>query len=100
MTWISLFQSLPLSQLFGCFSVLVGIYIYVTKLVDPANEMDAIGSVLLLCSTVMLLTPLLPVVSLFLLSLIIPSIRRSLKEVYRGHLVVGRSVGLLVRSRT
>lgn len=54
-------KGLPVSQLFGCMSFLAGTYIYITTFLDPSEEMDAIGVVMLMCSTVMLLTPLLPV---------------------------------------
>ncbi|XP_060577048.1 sugar transporter SWEET1-like isoform X1 [Ruditapes philippinarum] len=54
-------KSVPAKQLLGCTCFLVGAYFYITKVENPAYVMDTIGSIMLFCSTVLLLTPLLPV---------------------------------------
>ena len=60
----SVFQSFPISQLLVCVCFVVGAYFYITYLVNPDYEMDMIGSIMLFCSTVLLSTPLLQVVSI------------------------------------
>ncbi|XP_045216557.2 sugar transporter SWEET1-like [Mercenaria mercenaria] len=54
-------KSLPVSQLLGCSFFVFGTYFYVTRLANQDYVMDTIGMILLFCSSVLLLTPLLQV---------------------------------------
>lgn len=54
-------KTVPIVQLLAASCFVLMVYLYITKLADESNLMDTIGIILLMCSAVLLSTPLLEV---------------------------------------
>ncbi|KAL4228174.1 hypothetical protein ACF0H5_013608 [Mactra antiquata] len=59
--FISRSKRKPVTQVLACGAIVLCIYLYTTKLIQPSAMQDTFGVILLMCSTVLLLTPLLAV---------------------------------------